>query len=188
MLLGFSQAFPDVHLDLELTNRYVNLVEEGYDVALRGGRKPEGSLTGRPLGIAEIHVVASPAYLERRGTPRGSRDVAKHDCILFPSWVSGSAWTLTGPRGKTTVPVQGRLTINNLEGVRLAALRGLGLTLLPQSHCELDVREGTLRRVRPGLCMSSGGLWVVYSRTRFLSAKVRAFADYMQAELSGGPT
>jgi DNA-binding transcriptional LysR family regulator len=183
-VLGFSEAHPEVHVDLELTNRYVNLVEEGYDVALRGGRAPEGSLTGRPLGSGEMHVVASPAYLKRRGTPRRAQDVVTHDCIIFPSWVSGSAWTLIGKRGKTTVPIQGRLTINNLEAVRVAAIKGFGLTLLPQGHCEADVREGTLRRVLPGLSLQSLGLWIVYSRTRFLSAKVRAFADYMQAELA----
>jgi DNA-binding transcriptional LysR family regulator len=183
-LLRFCEAYPEVHMDLELTNRYVNLVEEGHDVAMRGGRAPEGSLTGRSLGMAEIYAVASPAYLKRRGAPRRARDVAKHDCILFPSWVTGSAWTLTGPRGETKVPVQGRLTINNLEAVRLAALQGFGLTLLPRGHCEEDLREGKLRRVLPGLCMSGGGLWVVYSRTRFLSAKVRAFVDFMVEELA----
>ena len=109
-------------------------------------------------------------------------DVVEHDSILFPNWVSGSAWSLTGPSGKTSVPVQGRLTLNNLEGVRIAALKGCGLALLPESHCQNDLREGTLRRVLPKLGWSSGGLWVVYSRTRFLSAKVRAFADYMQKE------
>lgn len=183
-LLGFSEAYPEVYMSLELSNRYINLVEEGYDVALRGGRAPEGSLTGRPLGLTAIHMVASPAYLKRRGTPRRARDVSKHDCILFPSWVTGSSWTLTGTRGDTTVPVQGRVTINNLEAVRLAALRGFGLALLPDGHCESDLRDGTLQRVLPGLSISGGGLWIVYSRTRFLSAKVRAFADYMHGELA----
>jgi DNA-binding transcriptional LysR family regulator len=183
-LLGFCAAYPQVHLDLDLTNRYVDMVEEGYDVALRGGRAPEGALTGRRLGLGEIHVVASPSYLEERGTPKRGRDLAKHDSILFPRWVTGSGWTLTGPRGEATVAVRGRLTLNNLEAVRIAALRGFGLALLPQGHCESDVREGTLRRVLPSLHMGGACLWVVYSRTRFLSAKVRAFADYMQAELA----
>jgi DNA-binding transcriptional LysR family regulator len=182
-MLGFKEVCPKVHLDLDLTNRYVNVVEEGYDVALRGGRPPEGSLTGRSLGPSEIWVVASPSYLERRGTPRRAADVAKHDCILFPSWVRNSAWTLTGARGKTVVPVSGRLTINNLEAVRLAALRGFGLALLPRGHCESDEREGTLARVLPRLGMGSSGIWIVYSRARFLSSKVRAFVDYMLAEL-----
>jgi DNA-binding transcriptional LysR family regulator len=181
VLLDFSRAYPEVHLDLELTNRYVNLVEEGYDAALRGGRAPEGSLTGRSLEVGEVHVVASPAYLKARGTPKRARDLAKHDCVLFSSWVTGSSWTLMGRRGKTSVPVQGRLTVNNLEAVRLATLRGFGLSLLPQTHYEADARRGALERVLPSLNMGSAGLWVVYSRTRFLSAKVRAFADFVQA-------
>ncbi len=183
-LLGFSQAYPQVHLDLDLTNRFVNLVEEGYDVALRGGRAPEGALTGRPLSVGDVQLVASPSYLARRGTPRRTRDLAKHDCILFPNWTRSSAWTLSGARGMTTVQVQGRLTINNLDAVRLATLEGLGLSLLPEAHCAADVREGRLKRVLPGYCMTGTGLWIVYSRTRFLSAKVRAFADALESEFA----
>jgi DNA-binding transcriptional LysR family regulator len=182
VLLAFSEAYPEVHLDLDLTSRFVNLVEEGYDVALRGGRAPEGALTGRSLGVDELHVMASPEYLARRGTPRRSRDLAKHDCILFPNWISNSAWTLTSARGTTRVPIRGRLTLNNLDAVRLATLQGLGLALLPQSHCESNVRDGALKRVLPRLCMTGAGLWVVYSRTRFLSAKVRAFRDTLLTE------
>jgi len=183
-ILAFHRAYPEVHLDLDLTNRYVNLVEEGYDVALRGGEAPEGSLTGRPLGPAEMFVVASPAYLKARGRPRRARDVAKHESILFPSWVQNSAWTLTGPKGTLRVPVRGRLTLNNLEAVRLAALEGFGLTLLPRAHCERDLESGALVRVLPSLSIQGSGLWIVYSRTRFMSAKVRAFLDFMQAELT----
>ena len=69
LMLGFSEAHPEVHLDLDLSNRFVNLAEEGFDVALRGGRPPEGSLTGRSLGSVEIHIVASPDYLASHGTP-----------------------------------------------------------------------------------------------------------------------
>lgn len=184
VMLGFSKAYPQVHLELDLTNRYVNLIEEGYDIAIRGGRAPEGALTGRSLGPTEIQVVASPAYLKERGTPRRTRDVVKHDCILFPNWVSNGAWTLTGSRGEVRVPVSGRLTITNLEAVRYAAVQGHGLTILPLSHCQADLSAGRLQRVLPGYSSHGAGLWVVYSRTRFLSAKIRAFVDYAQAEHS----
>lgn len=184
-ILGFHEACPAVQLEIELTNRFVDLVEEGFDVALRGGRPPEGALTGRRLGMGEIVVVASPAYLERRGTPRRARDVARHDCVLFPSWDRGSKWKLSGARGDVEVPVRGRLTIDNLDAVRLALLRGLGLGLLPAGHVEQDLREGGLVRVLPGLSMGTSGLWIVYSRTRFLGPNVRAFADHIEAALGG---
>ena len=93
---------------------------------------------------------------------------------------------MTGPRGRTRIPVQGRLTLNNLEAVRHAALRGLGLSLLPRGHCEADLERGTLRRVLPRLALGGAGLWVVYPRTRFVSARVRAFVDYMVAALAPG--
>ncbi|MFT7664912.1 MAG: DNA-binding transcriptional LysR family regulator [Planctomycetota bacterium] len=181
ILLAFNRAYPDLHLDLNLSNQYVDLVEQGYDVALRGGRPPEGTLTGRALVASHIHIVASPEYLKRRGTPKRVSDVAKHDCILFPSWVSGSAWSMTGTRGKVRVPVNGRLTINNLDGVRHAAIEGCGLALLPSGHCETDLEQGALVRVLPGYNRASSGVWIVYPRTRFMSAKVRAFVDYLQA-------
>ena len=187
VLLGFSAAYPEVHLDLDLTNRYVNLLEEGYDAALRGGKAPEGSLTGRSLGTGETVLVASPAYLEGAPGLRRVEDVSKHDCILFPSWVSGSTWTLSKSRKTTTVAVRGRLTVNNLEAVRLAALAGLGLTLLPKHHCGSDLEAGTLVRVLPRWARPNlAGLYLVYSRTRFLSAKVRALADYLVANFSFG--
>lgn len=182
IMLGFCHAYPEVHLDLELSNRFVNLVEEGFDAAIRGGRAPEGSLTGRSLGNVEIHMVASPSYLERNGTPRRARDVEKHDCILFPSWLSGSSWSLSGPRGRTRIPVRGRLTLNSLEAVRSAALQGLGIALLPDHHCRHDIEDGALQRVLPSYSRETSGVWLVYSRSRFVSAKLLAFADYIRAE------
>ena len=91
------------------------------------------------------------------------------------------AWTLAGRRGEARVPVRGCLTVNNLEAVRLAALSGMGLALLPRGHCAADLEAETLTRVLPHLSRPESGLWVVYRRTRHLSAKVRAFADHLVA-------
>ena len=179
-MLEFSRSCPDVQLDLDLTNSFVDLIERGYDVALRGGRAPEGVLTGRLLNTDDAFIVASPDYLRANGTPKRATDLSKHECILFPGWVDDSAWELEGSRGKQKVPICGKLTVNNLEAVRAGALRGYGIGLLPEGHCEEDLRDGSLKRVLPGLCKPLGGVWVVYPRTRFLSAKVRAFADFME--------
>lgn len=180
ILLRFSQTYPELHLDLDLSNNFVDLVGQGYDVALRGGRPPEGSLTGKRLVGGDIHLVASPDYLKRRGTPRRVTDMSKHDCILFPGWVKAGAWAMEGARGRVSVPAQGHLTINNLDGVRRAALEGCGIALMPEGHCEDDVQIGKLVRVLPGLHRAVGGMWVVYPRARFMSAKVRAFVDFLQ--------
>ncbi|MCL4134894.1 UNVERIFIED_CONTAM: hypothetical protein GTU68_001313 [Idotea baltica] len=179
ILLEFSKAHPSLHLDIDLNNKYVDLVEQGYDVALRGGKPPTGSLAGRLLVGGDIGIMASPKYLKRRGTPKRSRDVAQHDCILFPGWVSGGTWSLEGSRGNVQIPVNGRLTINNLDGVRRAALAGCGLALIPEGHCDAEVQRGDLVRVLPGLKRAAGGLYVVYPRTRFMRAKVRVFVDYL---------
>jgi DNA-binding transcriptional LysR family regulator len=186
VVLAFSQAHPALHVEIDLNNHYVDLIEQGYDVALRGGKPPTGSLTGRPLVGGNVHIIASPAYLKKRGIPKRPQDVVKHDCILFPGWVTGGGWNLTNQRGRVHVPVQGRLTINNLEGVRRAALSGCGLAMLPEGHCEADIKRGKLVRVLPNLHRTAGGLYVVYPRTRFLSAKVRAFADFLQLAYAEG--
>lgn len=179
-LLGFAETYPRVQLDLELTNRYVNMVEEGYDVALRGGLPPEGTLTGRLVVPTLVWVVASPAYLRARGTPATPADLADHDGVIFPRWAPGGAWTLTGPDGREVqATVRDRLTVNNLEGVRRALLAGLGVGLMLERHCRDDVAQGRLTRVLSDHDQGGPGLWVVYSRTRYLSAKVRAFVDYM---------
>ena len=177
MVLGFGRSYPDVQLDLDLTNSYVDLIERGYDVALRGGQAPTGVLDGRLLSQDDAILVASPDYLAARGTPKRTSDLERHESILFPRWVQDSAVELQTRRRSIRVPVRGRLTVNNLEAVRVAALGGHGIGLVPERHCEGDLREGALVRVLPGHSKALGGLWVVYPRTRFLSAKVRAFAS-----------
>ncbi|MEM7249719.1 MAG: LysR family transcriptional regulator, partial [Acidobacteriota bacterium] len=184
-MLSFSARYPAVHLDLDLTNRYVNVIDEGYDAALRGGVEPEGPLMGRSLGPVEIIVVASPGYLKQRGAPRRGRDVVTHETILFPSWVRDSAWHLVGRRGEVRVPVRGRLTVNNLEAVRLAALAGVGLALLPRGHCAGELESGALQQVLPQLGLRGSGLWVVHPRTRHQSAKVRAFVEHLVETVVG---
>jgi DNA-binding transcriptional LysR family regulator len=180
ILLGFSKAYPDLDLDLNLSNQYVDLIEEGYDVALRGGKPPQGTLTGRPLMGGDIQIVASPQYLDQHGTPKRASDIIRHRCILFPSWVNGSAWQMNGPRGKVRIPINGKLTINNLDGVRQATLQGYGISLMPSGHCEADIKTGALVRILPRLSKPSGGMWMVYPRTNYLSAKVRVFVEYVQ--------
>lgn len=181
ILLAFGRQHPQLHLDLNLSSQFVDLVEQGFDVALRGGKRPQGSLAGKPLNTGEIVMVASPTYLAKMGMPSRVADVGKHECILFPNWVQGSAWHMKGPRGAVRVPVRGQLTINNLDGVRNAALAGCGLALLPEMHCQTDLVQGRLVHVLPRFERHNSELWVVYPRTPFLPTKVRAFVDFMLA-------
>ncbi|MFT7487577.1 MAG: DNA-binding transcriptional LysR family regulator [Candidatus Paceibacteria bacterium] len=186
ILLDFSKAYPALHLDIELNNQYADMIEQGFDVALRGGKAPTGTLTGRALVGGDVFIMASPQYLKKNGMPKRSRDLVNHDCILFPSWTSGGTWNLVGQRGKVQIPVNGQLTINNLDGVRRAALAGCGLALIPEGHCQGEVNRGELVRVLPGLRRTSGGLYIVYPRTRFMRAKVRVFVDYLQSAFADG--
>ena len=180
-LLDFGRAYSEVELELDLSNSFVDLIEHGYDVALRGGQAPTGVLDGRSLRSDDAVLVASPGYLEANGTPESPGDLLEHEAVLFSRWTHDSTWELTTPRGTSKVPVRGRLTVNNLEAVRTAVLRHFGIGLLPGGHCEDLLREGALVQVLPDHHRPLGGVWLVYPRTRFLSAKVRAFADFMIA-------
>lgn len=182
-LMAFNRQYPEVQLEVDFTNQYADLIESGIDVAIRGGKPPGGALDGRNLLSGEIYMVASPGYLKRNGTPKRMTDIQAHQSIVFPSWTSGSTWAMTGRRGKVKVPVTSNLSINNLDGVRRAALGNYGIALLPWSHCAKDIEEGRLVRVLPSLRRNSGGVWIVYPRTPFMSAKVRAFVDSICAAL-----
>jgi len=179
MILEFGRAYPEVQLDLDLTNSYVDLIERGYDAALRGGQPPTGVLDGRQLTTDAAILVASPDYLASHGAPGRIGELERHELVLFPRWVQDGSIEFHTRRGSVRAPVRGRLTVNNLEAVRAAALAGHGLGLLLERLCADDLASGALVRVLPDHHLPLGGLWVVYPRTRFLSARVRALADFL---------
>ena len=179
MILAFGRAHPEVQLDLHLSNGYVDLIESGIDAALRGGQPPTGVLTGRQLTDDEAILVASPDYLATHGVPEQVGELEQHELVLFPRWVQNGSIELHTERGTVQAPARGRLTVNNLEAARIATLAGHGIALLLKRQCEADLTSGTLVRVLPDHGLPLGGLWIVYPRTRFLSARVRALADFL---------
>ncbi|MEQ9323835.1 MAG: LysR family transcriptional regulator [Polyangiaceae bacterium] len=180
-------TYPDVTIDVELTQRMVDLVGEGFDLALRAASQmPDSSLIARRIGGGDALLYASPAYLAARGTPHDIGDLAAHDCLVLGGG-RNHTWRLIKNGEEITVPVSGRVYVNDPAFTRTLALGDAGIGLIPEFlACEL-VASGQLVRVLPDYHAHSSGLYVVYPSAKHLSATVRAFRDALIEELSELP-
>lgn len=184
VIARFVRRHPAVHLDVVLTGRVVNLVEEGFDLALRAGPLRDGALIARKIGMVESSLHASPRYLARVGTPVTPGDLRKHRCVLFRPGGSSAGWTLKGPSGDEVVDVKGPITVDELSFARRAVLAGVGVGLLPTFLCARDVERGRLVRVLPAHVAPGPPLHLVYPSARYLPHRVGVFRDFLVAELA----
>ncbi|MEL6342041.1 MAG: LysR family transcriptional regulator [Myxococcota bacterium] len=181
LITRFSQQHPEVQLSVFLTDRKVNLIEEGFDVAIRGGVLEDSSLIARKIGETRRVVCASPGYLVRRGVPQHPGDLKDHDCLLYGPRPSGEgSWRFADG---TIVQVKGPLAVNNIDVLRRAALGDLGILYTPRFLVEKDLRSGALAPILDPFVNHAGGLYILYPHARYVSAKVRAFVDYVAANL-----
>jgi len=173
-----------MRLDLQLSNRYVDLIEEGYDLALRVGTLAADSrLVVRRLAPTRRVLLASPAYLERRGSPRTPQQLREHACVVLDIGARPQRWELQRARTHTAIDVSGPLHSNNAFVLLTACKEGAGIGLLPASVAGADVRGGQLRHVLPGWASVEQGIYAVYPSARFIPAKVRAFVEFVAARL-----
>ena len=178
----FLVAHRRVDLDLDLSDRYVDLVDEGVDVALRIGRLADSSLVARRLGEFRRVVCGAPDYLARRGTPKAPDDLAAHDCIAFTMLQERSEWHFAGADGREiAVRVPARLRANSADAVLEAALGGGGLALAPSWQVREHVRAGRLKLVLARFATRPAPIHALYPHARLLSAKTRAFVDFLAA-------
>ena len=187
LLVRFTARYPLLHLDVDLSSRRVNLVEEGIDVALRASaRLDDNALIARRVTRTEAHIFASPTYLARRGTPAVPEDLVDHECVLFRPVDGGNDWTLVGPEGERTVKVTGRIGGNDFSFVRSVARAGAGLASMPAFIGVRDLAEGNLVRVLPAWSGSSGTLFVVYPASPHVPKKVTVFRDFVLETFAEG--
>jgi DNA-binding transcriptional LysR family regulator len=183
----FLAAHPLLTLDLQLSNRYVDLVEEGYDLALRvGALAPDSRLVVRRLAPTRRVLLASTAYLERHGSPRTPQQLARHACLVLDIGARSQRWELERGRTRAAIDVTGPLRSNNAFALLDACKSGLGIGLLPASVADADLRTGALHRVLSGWVSGEQSIYAVYPTARFIPAKVRAFVDFIAARLRGG--
>lgn len=177
----FLRAHPRVRVDVVLTERVVDLIEEGFDLAIRMGELEDSSHVAKRIGSLDLQIYASPAFLMQNGEPKTPADLAKLDCIQFTtdSDADLGVWQLKGPTGESRVAVSGKVSSNNMALIRDFVLSGEGLALMPHFFCADDVRSGRLKVVLKDWFQSEGPIHVVYPGQRFILPRVRAFVDHL---------
>ena len=180
VLPEFLERYPEVSIDLVMNDRFVDLVDEGFDVALRIGGMADSSLIAKRLGPIRRVICASPDYLQKRGVPQTPDDLRGHDCLCNTNVQSPHEWTFAHSNGGVfSVEVRGQVTANNGDALRVAALKGLGLTLLPSFIVGADLQAGNLVTVLDPYVIQKLAMHAVYPTSRHLSPKVRAFVDFL---------
>lgn len=187
-LPDFMARYPEVELDVSMTDRFVDLVDEGFDLAVRIAALQDSSLIARRLAPIRLAVCASPDYLQRHGVPQLPQDLRAHACIVNSNIPSAGEWKFLGADGKPlSVKVESKIAINNGDALRVAALGGLGLTILPTFIVGRDLQAGTLVSVLSDYLAQPLGLHAVYHHARHLSPKVRAFVDFLAERFGPRP-
>jgi len=175
----FAAANPKVTLDIVLSDRVVDLVEEGYDLVVRIARLSDSNLVSRKLAVTRMVLCASPAYLTRHGTPTQPSELAQHDVISYTYWSTGDVWSFEGPRGEVTVRTRSRINANNGDTCRAAALAHQGVILQPDFLVSRDLRDATLVELMPEYRAAELGIFAVYPTRKQLPSKVRRLVDFL---------
>jgi DNA-binding transcriptional LysR family regulator len=182
-LARFAERYPRVHVELIVTSRRLDLIEERIDLALRGGQLSDSSLIARKLFESALGLYAAPSYLERRGRPKSLADLAQHDVVLFRGVRGRSTLVLEGPRGRTKVDVTGPISADDFTTVVDALLAGMGIGLAPEVWIQEPVLAGRLERVLPKWSVRGGAIHLLHAGTR-LPERVRLLRDFLVQELT----
>ena len=186
VVLRYMREHPGVGVDLSFDDRYVNLVEQGIDLAVRMGRLADSTLGARYLGTNPWVMVASPAYLVEHPAPRVPADLAGHSCLIYSSVQGDDRWSFTGPTGvEISVPVKGLLRTNNLSAVLEAARTGMGVAVLPWYVANDAVADGGVVPVMIDHVLPTQDVHAVYPSPKLVSTKVTHFIAYLQLALQG---
>ena len=186
LLLKFMQQHPGLQVDLGFDDRYVNLVEQGVDLAVRMGRLADSSLGARYLGRNPWVLVGAPTYLEAKGKPRRPQDLVQHDALIYSSVQGDDRWSFTAADGQVLqVPVRGPLRSNNLSALLSAARLGLGLSLLPWYVAHESVKAGAVQPLLQAWRLPEQEVHAVFPSPRLVPAKVASLATWLQGQLAG---
>jgi DNA-binding transcriptional LysR family regulator len=182
IIARFFERHPCVRIELALTGRRVDLVEEGFDLALRAGELSDSTLMSRRVGGSDLGIFGSPAYLAKHGHPRSVADLARHNCLFMKSNAGLLLWRLDGPRGQVEADVSGSMVADSFGFLRRSVAAGVGLALLPIR--DFDEPSDDLVRVLPAYGIRGGAVYLVWPSSRYLPARVAAFRDFLAEELT----
>jgi DNA-binding transcriptional LysR family regulator len=178
-MTDYLTAWPDVSLELDLSNRIIDLVEEGFDAAVRIGHLPDSSFVARPLKPYRMRACASPEYLARMGTPRTPADLAQHECLGFLHWGREGQWRLDGETDCANPLRAGRFRANNGQALKVAALRGFGLVLQPEALLSKEIESGQLVSVLEDYLPDGAPVHLIYPSDRRATPKLTTFIDFV---------
>ncbi|MDC7741745.1 MULTISPECIES: LysR family transcriptional regulator [Rhizobium] len=185
LLEEYLRAWPDIQVEMSSTDRFADIVVEGFDLAIRvGPTASDTRLISRVIATYRTRLCASPSYLTERGEPRDIDDLAAHDCLIFASRNQRQGWRFRG-KGSSWIAAQGRsrLRLDSAEAIRDATLAGLGIALLPDFLVADDLAAGRLRQILPDLETDDAKIVTLYPDKRPLESRVRRFIDLMVEEL-----
>lgn len=183
---AFRARHPGATLDVTLSDRVIDLVDEGYDLAIRIARLPDSTLVSRRLASTRMVLCAAPSYLRKHRRPRHPDELSTHATLSYSYWSSGDDWQFAGPQGAASVRVRPWMHTNNGDSCRAAALAGHGIILQPSFLVGEDLRRKALIELMPEFRAVELGVYAVYPTRRFLLPRVRAMVDFL-AERFGTP-
>jgi DNA-binding transcriptional LysR family regulator len=180
-IMDFVDRYPETSVVLTMTDRMVDMVEEGFDLAVRYVSISDTSLIVRKLSTFRFIVCAAPSYLKRHGTPKQLSDLAEHNCLIYSHSPWGREWPFQGPKGPQMIPVRGNLETNSPQALRTAALAGLGLVFAPDFMTAQDIADGLVVPVLTEFTPAEHDINAYYPHRHLLSAKVRSLIDVLTA-------
>lgn len=186
LAMRYMRQHPGLTLDLSFEDRYVNMVEQGIDLAIRMGRLADSTLGARYLGRNPWVMVAAPAYLKEHGTPKAPKDLSQHACLVYSTVQGDDRWMLSGQDGKEqVVPVRGPLRSNNLSAVLAAAREGLGIAVLPWYVARESVADGSVKPILERYTLPTQEIHAVFPSPKLVPSKVNSFIEHLKAEMEG---
>lgn len=183
---AFRKKYPDIDLEIDFSDRFVNVIEEGFDLAIRSGDLPDSGLMARRLGGFRFVLCASPAYLKKNGTPRRIADLEQHACVLYRMHATGKLmdWTITADPRWLKLRLPRNFTVNNMEAVLHALVDGHGISFMPDFLVRDALHEKTLKTLLDAdLANEKGQFWALWPAGSQLSPKVRVFVDFIATRL-----
>lgn len=185
VLMRYADLYPDVEVIVDLSDRKVNLIEEGFDLAIRIGPLDDSSLICRKLSVlGSKRLYASPNYLDRNGTPRSPQDLADHTCLVMSGDQDAVTWRFNGPDGSVSYPIRPRISVASWTILRELTLAGVGICQLPEMNGLHDAAEGRLVELLPDWALPGDASYAVYPSSRNPSAALRSMVDLLRTHLS----
>ena len=181
----FLKAYPDLSIDVQLSDRMIDMLEEGIDVVIRIGSVEDSSLIARHIKTLPLSLCASPAYIKQQGKPQSAQQIAEHTCIIDSNFRIGKQWPIVSPDGQTElIEVSSNIAVNSPRAVKEIAMVGGGIGMIPRFIIETELKQGILQEILPGYKTLEFGLFAIYPHRRYLSKKVRCFIDFLMDEFS----